>query len=832
MEHLNFQPDPALAEDSFDNYNANTFFASNSPWPLHLDPATMSRNQTDSSTSEAANQHASIPTTSSLGIRTSMPAVTSMAPLQTAGFAFSQAMNPSAQQMLTAADLQYDLMSGQNYEADHAFNMNQHISFTGYPIPLHSSPTDLIPRSQEPLHNSIESTYLQSFNPMDNVNEVSYGQFNDFNSLLTSNFNMATGEYPSHSLPHSPQETFLSRSLSNQSVSNGSDGSWTFMEMPRSRQSLDAFSDSSNQVVSPQNLHVRTDSSSSQDSDAPPLSANSYGSFVEIFPPISPEPESHHDCNHNHSHSLSQSPMLSHGLPLSQDIDHFHSPMHQSLMPVTSQQLVLSNPSSASTSPNSSAATSPKAKRRNSPVSPVGITPKAIGKKKLTVTTSTAAKEKPAKKLGRRHGPLRPDQRQQAHEIRKLRACLRCKFLKKVCNKGDPCNGCQPAHARLWQVPCTRMSISEIGFFYKNWTADFERHVTCDMSITNIKGFGPTERILYISHGYNYNMPLPVREVYVVDEKSFGVDWKETFTESPIEFELMTARLSARHDGISRPVLSQYLDLHVDGGFERFIDEYYAGTKFTTELLKTIYRNYHRTKSPIIRKGLKLVIAYALTLHITLIEPVCDEDAAIEGKIEDQDSRWYGKIAAPVMINFQIKKAMADMWRDLMKEVLEDLSELLTSVYTGQKLKHWPTIFMLSSLVLAVWEMMQFDSHYRIPDKAYVNKFCNEMENIPMGVVVGLFGAISTKVPSFLEWDTRKHSHVLNNDQPACDTMTEVRAHIQKHGMSHYFSSQLHWILIYTIEAYLKGRSDAKFERDDFDSLSNKFLSKLVIRSN
>jgi len=121
---------------------------------------------------------------------------------------------------------------------------------------------------------------------------------------------------------------------------------------------------------------------------------------------------------------------------------------------------------------------------------------------------------------------------------------------------------------------------------------------------------------------------------------------------------------------------------------------------------------------------------------------------------------------------------------------------------------------MLSSLILAVWEMMQFDSHYRIPDKAYVNKFCTEMENIPMGVVVGLFGAISTKVPSFLEWDTRKHSHVLNNDMPACDTMTEVRAHVQKH------------------ENYLKGRSDAKFQRDDFDSLSNKFLSKLVIRSN
>ena len=32
-------------------------------------------------------------------------------------------------------------------------------------------------------------------------------------------------------------------------------------------------------------------------------------------------------------------------------------------------------------------------------------------------------------------------------------------------------------------------------------------------------------------------------------------------------------------------------------------------------------------------------------------------------------------------------------------------------------------------------------------------------------------------------------------------------------------------------ENYLSGRQDAKFDRKDFDSLSNKFLSRLVIRA-
>jgi hypothetical protein len=34
--------------------------------------------------------------------------------------------------------------------------------------------------------------------------------------------------------------------------------------------------------------------------------------------------------------------------------------------------------------------------------------------------------------VGRRKGPLRPEQRKQACEIRKLGACLRCRFLKKT----------------------------------------------------------------------------------------------------------------------------------------------------------------------------------------------------------------------------------------------------------------------------------------------------------------------------------------------------------------------------------------------------------------
>jgi hypothetical protein len=39
-------------------------------------------------------------------------------------------------------------------------------------------------------------------------------------------------------------------------------------------------------------------------------------------------------------------------------------------------------------------------------------------------------------------------------------------------------------------------------------------------------------------------------------------------------------------------------------------------------------------------------------------------------------------------------------------------------------------------------------------------------------------------------------------------------------------------VLTTITEAYLRTRKESKFDRYDFDSLSNKFLSKLVIRAN
>jgi hypothetical protein len=353
--------------------------------------------------------------------------------------------------------------------------------------------------------------------------------------------------------------------------------------------------------------------------------------------------------------------------------------------------------------------------------------------------------------------------------------------LKKTCDKGEPCAGCKPSHARLWQVPCTRIDIKDIGYFMKDWKADYERHVGRGVTVYNIKGFAQKEELMWITHGYGFALPIMAREVYVTDDSCFQLDWVETDHEEPLEFDVRTERMSAGAEGVSTAALSEYLDKHLDGPFEDFIDNHFEGTPFITEILKTAHRYYLKEKLPVIRKALKLVLAYNLTLHVTMVEQQGDENE-MDGLIEDEDSKFHGKTAAPVMINFQIKCALADMWRELQKDILEELSSLYSSVYSGERLKNWPTIFMLASILLAVWEEMQFDCHYRVPDPVAVNKFCSDMETTPVGVIVGLFHAISQKLPAFTEWETSRHGHLLNNNAAVCEAMTEMRSHVRKHG--------------------------------------------------
>lgn len=551
-------------------------------------------------------------------------------------------------------------------------------------------------------------------------------------------------------------------------VQSLSDNEWSMVNYNRNRNSIDSFSGT---VSNPsQNLHIRThsDASSSDAADSSELS----GSFEEVPPWPMTSPHDFHGSEYLTAQYINQH----------QARQHVHVPPPQpNTSPLSSTAIspiaVSYRGQSSSSSPTSSGPRSPPVRRRKASVIDAKTTKSAIKKPTNTIRKDLSSE----KKVGKRTGPLSQEQRAQAHEIRKMRACLRCKFLKKTCDTGEPCAGCKPSHARLWQVPCTRLDIKDIGYFMKDWKVDYERHVSLGFSVGNIKSYGEREWTIYITHGYGICLPLQARQVVTRDDSCFAMEWLEGGPEEAKAFEVQTLKLAAGVEGVSTAVLSEYLEQHIDQGFEYFVDNFFEGTKFVTEILKTAHSYYQKEQTPSIRKALKLVLAYNLTQHITMVEGLAEEDAYI-GKIDDDSSKFFGKTFAPVMINFQIKCALAEIWRELQKEILEELSSLYSSIYSKDKLKNWPTIFIIASLLLLIWEEMQFDCHYRTPDESVINKFCDDMESTPVGVIVGLFQAISTKLPSIQEWDTKKHHHLLNSNPAICDALTEVRGHINKYG--------------------------------------------------
>ncbi|KAJ5485309.1 hypothetical protein N7539_005297 [Penicillium diatomitis] len=745
-----------------------------------------------------------------------------LSPLQTSGHPLEQSVAPDPNlmvdwhyhQQLQQTPHHHSQLSQLSYAPEDPSTAPQ-FTTASYGMAMQTSPVDLMSAGPQGQMSAalLDPTSYQL--PLSAPVDVMSFPYHDFQADLSMAFNGLPDVSP-YGAPHpllessSPTDTYLEvRSLSS------SDNGWSTVDH---RRSLDFGYPEQNIFVNPtQTLHDRSLSESSY--------AGSYGSFIDIANPISsPGSDGHLDYPYHTSAGLSLATS-----PISTSMVHrvtedYSSPLAGSVAGSRSPSAVSPTamvrpipvpvPIKKSTSPTRSSGSHTSASppsRKPSRKSPIAAKTAETKVRKQSQT----GKPETEKRVGKRKGPLKPDQRKQASEIRKLRACLRCKFLKKTCDKGEPCAGCQPSHARLWQVPCTRIDIKEIGYFMKDWKADYERHVTVGFTVGNIKGFSDQERTLYITHGYGQILPIAAREVFVWDEQCFKIEWVESMNRAPTAYEVETAKLSAGMEGISHAMLSDYLDRHIDGNgtFEKFVDDYFEGTPFLTQMLKTAFRYYYRTKLPVIRKALKLIIAYNLTLHVTMVEGLGDE-TEFTGRINEPGSKFRGRTMAPVMINFQIKCAMASMWRELQKDVLEELSAMYSSVYSGEKLKNWPTIFMLASILLAVWEEMQFDSHYRTPDPAAVDKFCTDMETTPVGVIVGLFQAISQKLPPFTEWDSQKHHHLLFSNPDVCSTMTEVRQHVEQH------------------ESYLRGRSGTNFNRDDFDCLSNKFVSRLVIRAN
>lgn len=288
-------------------------------------------------------------------------------------------------------------------------------------IPL-STPVDMVPFTWHDFHAE-----LGAF-PLDGTAAVTTG-------AMSGTYQAETGS--------SPVDSYLEvRSLTSASSDNG----WTAIDRAHSIDSSsfhDHHHHSHQQQHHPifinpsQTLHNRSLSESSFSDHHSLHSRNSFGSFVDVS--LSP---------HMHSPGSESAFDFDYGVPLPRRVS-CDLVSHGSISPTAVSPIAMVRPMPVLTKKQnaSSPSRSPKASSSGSGahVSAAGSPPSRKPSRKSPIAAknaetkvrkqSTGGKDGSGngeKKIGKRKGPLRPDQRKQASEIRKLRACLRCKFLKKT----------------------------------------------------------------------------------------------------------------------------------------------------------------------------------------------------------------------------------------------------------------------------------------------------------------------------------------------------------------------------------------------------------------
>ena len=293
-----------------------------------------------------------------------------------------------------------------------------------YSMPFQTSPTDFLPANTHLASRCIpiDGSYLSPSNQMDGLNFPWPDVQNEVIGFSPPNglpdMNIAHQTAPTNSPTSSYVEV---GSLSG----SGSDSGWNIVDyVPQPIDSSSYQDPHAGAIFNPgQTLHNRSWSGSSY-SDMEQQSQKSWSSgYVEVPNAIgSPGTDSIGDMDFN----------TDHGNYLDQNYYHDDERERPSRPVVVTSSLVKpidinpKKPLSPQRSPVSSGRGSPPS-RRQSQKSANDKTAKAVIRK-----PSQTPKPGTEKRVGRRKGPLRPEQRKQACEIRKLGACLRCKFLKKT----------------------------------------------------------------------------------------------------------------------------------------------------------------------------------------------------------------------------------------------------------------------------------------------------------------------------------------------------------------------------------------------------------------
>ena len=245
---------------------------------------------------------------------------------------------------------------------------------------------------------------------------------------------------------------------------------------------------------------------------------------------------------------------------------------------------------------------------------------------------------------------------------------------------------------------------------------DYE-HSCVPSQITQIYKGSYARETIRITHGYGSLLPIIIvfpTEKNSMDLEYYRVGWVEPGSKTPIRFSIATSHLNgADCFGCSILPVEKYLDELLDNHFDTFLEDYFRGTPFIPQLLRIAYQFYLRDQSVFIGGALELIISYNLTFHVTFVVESQNIFSRV-GKINDARSRFHGKTIAPGPINHHVKEVLAKKWRLLRHELLANFTAMVEKVDTCDDYRTYILALLLASILLIIWEEVQFDSHYNL----------------------------------------------------------------------------------------------------------------------
>jgi len=255
----------------------------------------------------------------------------------------------------------------------------------------------------------------------------------------------------------------------------------------------------------------------------------------------------------------------------------------------------------------------------------------------------------------------------------------------------------------LQWIPCTKTRIEWLGYFLANWNVDRGRPQDFRSGIR--------ESYPALTIGYDCSQAVDPLDLTMLEHSMLEMEWIEIWDHAPLCLRALNPSLQVGSREFLSPRLTKYLVSHLDERFGSSLYGYYGATPFIRQFLMTAYRFSRQQYSGQLREAFLLMIAYNFLVHIALI----DENAVapdLEGIDQDKASVLHAQFPVAQSNRELMRVKLAAEWRRLHSNLLYNLSDVIHSMYSKERMNNYPLVLLLSGILLVFWEEIQFDTFH------------------------------------------------------------------------------------------------------------------------